>query len=154
MGRLLLLLSLLLGACLPTLQIYTETPGHEELLYSAGTRIGVKTKLVEAPGRRVVTVEFRDQEGTVCGRALEKVIASEGLRDALENGVVDCEPKAWTCVNEVAAAHELGHIIGLLQHVDVEGNLMWPEITKDGQLTDYQRLRVQALAVVFNEVCR
>ncbi len=154
MGRLLLLLSLLLAACLPTLKIYTETPGQEELLQEAGTTIGVKTKIVEAPGRGVVTVEFRENEGNVCGQALEKIIAAEGLRDALENGVVDCEPKAWTCVNATYASHELGHVIGLLRHVSVEGNLMEEAPPHDAQLTHDQKLRVQAMTLVFNEICR
>lgn len=145
---------LLLIACVPTVQVYTETPGHEELLRQAGETVGVRTKLVEAPGRGVITVEFRSNQGTICGRALEKVLAAEGLRDALENGIVDCEPKAWTCPNATFAAHELGHVIGLLKHVGVDRNLMEPAPKDGAQLTEEQKLRVRALAVAFNEVCR
>lgn len=154
MGRILLLWFFVLSACVPTIKIYTETPGQEELLQTAGETVGIKTKIVEAPGRGVITVEFRDNEGTVCGRALEKIIAAEGLRDALENGVVDCEPKAWTCVNATFASHELGHVIGLLRHVGVDGNLMEPKPISGAQLTDDQKLIVKAGALVFNEICR
>ena len=85
---------------------------------------------------------------------VEKVIAAEGLRDALENGIVDCEPRAWTCAKVKFASHELGHVVGLLPHVDTEGNLMLPAPPDGAQLTDEQKLRVRALTVVFNEVCR
>ncbi len=156
---------LFLVACSPTVQIYTESPEQELLIREAGKTIGVKAKLVEAPGRGVVTLEFRTHEGNICGTALEKVIAAEGLRDALENGIVDCTPRAWTCATVTFAGHELGHVIGLLPHVEEdddededgtpsEPNLM-AEAPRDGaQLTDKQRLRVRAMAVVFNEVCR
>ena len=126
---------------------------------SAGQVLGIRTKLVEAPGRGVVSVEVRPQAGSVCGQALEKIVGAEGIRDALTSGVVDCEPKAWTCDGVEFAAHELGHVVGLLPHVDADDpanldNLMHPAPRKDAQLTDKQKARVRVLAVTFNEVCR
>ncbi len=157
--RHLLFLCPLLLACTPTIRIYTETPDKAPLLEAAGDVVGVRTKVVDAPGSGVITVEFRSHEGKFCGRALEKVVSVEGLRDALTNGIIDCEPKAWTCANVTFAAHELAHVVGLLPHVDqedptTEDNLMRPAPKDGSKLTKEQRLRVQALALVFNEVCR
>ena len=126
---------------------------------SAGQVLGIRTKLVEAPGSGVVSVEVRPQAGSVCGQALEKIVGAEGIRDALTSGVVDCEPKAWTCDGTTYAAHELGHVVGLLPHVDQDdpataGNLMRPAPSDGAQLTDKQKARVRVLAIAFNEVCR
>jgi hypothetical protein len=49
--------------------------------------------------------------------------------------------------------------VGLLAHVDPDDpatadNLMRPAPKDGSKLTDKQKLRVQALAVTFNEVCR
>ena len=146
------LLLLILCACIPTLQIYTETPDKELLLKEAGKTIGVKAKVVEAPGKGVVNFEFRPNEGQVCGEALEKVVGADSLRDALKNGVIDCEPKAWSCDNATFAAHELAHTVGLLKHT--EAGLMAPSPEDGAQLTDEQKLQVRVLTIGFNEVCR
>jgi hypothetical protein len=154
MSRLLPLLLLALSACIPTLRIYTEAPDSdkEAFLKEAGKTIGVKAKVVEAPGKGVVNLEFRPNEGAVCGEALEKVVGADSLRDALKNGVIECQPKAWTCDNTTYAAHELAHTVGLLNHT--ETGLMAPAPEQGAQLTDEQKLRVQALTTGFNEVCR
>ncbi len=154
-----LLLLLCVFGCTPTIRIYAETPGSEDLMTSAGQRLGIRTKVVEAPGPGVVSVEVRPQAGSVCGEALEKIVGADGIRDALTSGVVDCEPKAWTCDGVEFAAHELGHVVGLLPHVDPDDpatidNLMHPAPRKDAQLTDQQKTRIRVLAVAFNEVCR
>ena len=152
MRALFALLVLVVAACAPTIQIYTETPDKEALLQEAGNTIGVRTKIVDAPGPGVVSVEFRSKEGNDCGWALEKIVGADTLRDALTNGIVDCEPKAWTCDHVTYASHELAHVVGLLRHT--ETGLMAPAPERDAQLTEAQKRRVRALGVVFNEVCR
>jgi len=154
-----LLFVLIALGCAPTIHIHPETPGSEALLKEAGKVVGIRTKIVDASGPGVIDVEVRSQEGRICGQALEKVVGADSLRDAVRNGVVNCQPKAWTCDHVTYAAHELGHVIGLLPHVDQDdpktaGNLMRPGPEFGATLDDQQTLRVQAVGAAFNATCR
>ena len=151
MRSFLLALLALLGCA--TVHVYTEDPAaHTELITAAGDIAGVRTRVVEEPGRGVLTVEVRTNEGSACGRALERLVHADGVGDALANGIFDCEPRAWSCNHPALLAHEFGHVIGLLNHS--KGGLMDPAPELDAELTPWEKRQVQAMAVVFVEICR
>ena len=166
-----LLVTLLGVACTPTIYVYTDAPDENaNVIRDAGQHIGVRTKIANSP-KGAITVEFRPEEEGVCGQALEKLLEAESLRDVLTNGVVDCEPVAWSCPKSSKfLSHEFAHILNL-SHVKLdedEGDTatarkLWgDDLTKDNlmrpaptgtEVTKRQRLIVQASAVLMNEVC-
>ena len=147
-----LLALLALSGC-ATLHVYTEdAEAHTELITAAGDIAGVRTRVVAEPAKGVLTVEVRDNEGDVCGRALERLVHADGVGDALANGIFDCEPRAWSCNHPALLAHEIGHVIGLLGHTT--GGLMDPAPELDAELSEWEKRRIQAMAVVFVEICR
>lgn len=149
----LLVLGALLPAACATVHVYTADPAADgPLVTAAGDLLGVRVKLAEQPGPGVVTLEVRPTEGDMCGRALERLVHPEGPSDALAHGLIDCEPLAWSCDHPAYVAHELAHVIGLLQHTSA--GLMAPAPALDAELTEWERRRVQAMAVLFVEVCR
>lgn len=161
--RLLTALTLALGASscsTPTLRIYTDTPDMAPLIEAAGEPLDIRLRAAKKPGPGVMRVEFRDQYGNTCGRALERIVRADGLSAALKNGVIDCEPLAWSCNDLNSLAHEVGHVAGMLQHVDEddpanEGNLMLPAPgTGEVGLNDKQQLQLKTFVVAFNEACR
>ena len=149
-------LIVLTSSCAPTLYVYSDTPDMEPLIEAAGDPLGVRLRVVEQPGDGVVFLEFRDQAGKKCGRALETLVHPDSIGDALANGIIDCQPKAWSCDHPNYVAHELAHVIGLLQHVDQETlkNLMRPTPgLGEVELSKRQRAQLKTLVVAFNESC-
>lgn len=158
-------LAALLVGCTPTVYVHTESPDeHKTEIRDAGKHLGVRTRIAAVPGKGVIELEFRPVEDRVCGQALEKLIDLESPKQVLAEGVVDCQPKAWSCSgSSMFLGHELGHILGLT-HVrtnkdrkrwGVEGddNLMDPA-PKGVEISDRQKFIVQAAAVLMSETCR
>ena len=142
---------ILLIGCTPTIYVHTETPEeHAVTIRDAGRHLHVRTRVTDNP-EGAVNVEFRSSEENVCGEALEKLIGAESPRKALTEGIVDCQPKAWSCPSAIFLAHELGHIFNL-KHVDEESNLMNPAPT-DVDLDKRQTLTVQGSVILMGEVC-
>lgn len=144
---------LTLAACTPVVLVHPSEPGHETTIRDAGRQLGVRTRAVDEPQKGAVELEWRSAEDGVCGEALERLVGAESPRDALTKGVVECQPRAWSCVSPTYLAHELGHVLGL-NHDDRDDNLMAPA-PKNGAETDTkQRLRANAAAVGMAEVCK
>jgi hypothetical protein len=119
-------------------------------LRDAGRLLGVRVRPAE-PGNGVVHVDIKSAERGLCGEALERVVGAESVRDALRNGVVDCQPQAWSCESPTFLAHELGHVFWL-QHT--KGGLMDPAPLPMSTVNQQQRTLVRSTALLFNEVCR
>lgn len=150
---LILTVSLLIAACTPVVLVHPSEPGHETVIRDAGRQLGVKTRAVDEAQPGAVELEWRSAEDGVCGEALERLVGAESPRDALTEGVVECQPRAWSCVSPTYLAHELGHVLGL-NHDDRDENLMAPAPKNGAEADTKQRLRVNAAAVGMSEVCK
>ncbi len=157
-------IALCLVACAP-IRIYTESEQALPMLDEASEILGTRIKVVDAPGPGITTLEIRDSEinpedgERICGRALERVLHAESVRDALTNGVVDCTPEAWSCATVTFISHELGHVYGLGHVKQTEdrtkkGNFMQPAPGEGRAATQQQQTIVRLHAAGLNEVCR
>lgn len=166
-----LALALLVAACIgcaPTWRVYSPQPEAGPLVHEAAQLYGVRAKMMDKPGPGVVylTIEksrWDPEKGAqLCGTALEKVFDSASVRDALTGGIVDCEPKAWSCATVTFVAHELGHVYGLPHTVTKPnetdmteaGNVMQWKPGKSKQLTQRQKTIVKLAALGLEEACR
>lgn len=145
----------LLSGC-ATIRVYSEDDRAPALVDAAGSRLGTRAVMAPRPGPGVTVLRIEksrwseEKQKQLCGTAEEKVLSAKSVMDALENGVLDCEPAAWSCPNEEAVAHELGHVYGLA-HTD-EG-LMAPQLNDDLTVTDKQKKTVKALAIGLAVAC-
>lgn len=144
------LTALVLTACAPVVRVFSVDGQHTDTIKAAADPLGVRIRVVDEPGSGVVTLQFRDHEGRVCGEALEKTIP-DTVRETLRDGI-KCELTAWSC-NEIRfVAHELGHLFGL-GHVQADGNLMNPSPHPGATLTRAQKAQVFGLAHAFAYAC-
>lgn len=147
------------SGCTPTIKVYPVTPPKDvETIRQAGDVAGIRTRVVHEPGWGVVELKFRGHAGDVCGRALEQVVRTD-INEILDNGLPNCQPKAWSCEDVTFLAHELGHTIGALRHVKQndpksQGNIMRPEPDKGDQFNRYQKRRMKVMGNLFNSYCR
>lgn len=165
----LILAGLALGCSNPVLYIHTPDPEqakeHRLIIRDAGKKMGVRIKVTDVPSDASVEVTFHPADAGVCGVALERIagfpehpvgVAKEiydhvvaGDYKAAAQAAIDCNPRAWSCTNPDALAHELGHVLGLPHKA---GTAMNPEVSSE-PFTDKQTLIMQAVAVGFAEAC-
>ena len=151
MARIITALLLLFSiACVPKVYIHTEAPDQAETIAEAGKMLGIKLETTDNP-QNAIAVEFKSNEGILCGRAIDRAFGAESVRSAIMDGVVECEPKLWTCKDPRFLAHEVAHVLGLNHKTDT---LMDPNPRVGAELDDQQRLTVRASAVLMKEVCR
>jgi hypothetical protein len=149
-------------SCCTTLPVYTQQPQHEGLVVEAAQAWGLRAKLVEAPGPGVLVLDFRPHEGTVCGRALDRAIGAESVVAAITDGIIDCSPAAWSCVNVTFLTHELGHEFGLSHRGRLDDprdaparNFVMHPAPNDGAVVEPdQVLVVQTTAAAWSRACR
>lgn len=164
---------LYMAACTPTVRIYSPDDSITEVLESGevGEVLDVNIELVDEPGRGVVEVEHsyrRWSEGRqklLCGQTLERFLGAHSVRAALEEGVLHCRPRAWSCASVTFVAHELGHVLGLnhagqcrpddmtCAHTGEEGNLMQPSPYDSKHLTRRQKRIVRIHAHGLERIC-
>jgi len=144
-----------LSAC-ATIRVFSEDERAPALVDAAGAHLGVKAIMVDRPGRGVTVLRIEktrwdpERGKQLCGVAEEKVIDAQSVLDALENGVFDCQPEAWSCADEEAVAHELGHVYGLAH---TKGGLMNPKLNDDMTVTNSQTAIVNGLALALERAC-
>lgn len=163
----LIALSVLLSACAGgTLHVIPSEPGHEQEFMNAGARLGVNIIVLpeDAPKKGAVEIEFKSAEWDeekqtfICGRALERLLELDEVRQAIKGEDTLCTPKGWSCANVTFLTHELGHILGLPHYKRAkrksdDKNLMRPAPTQDSRLNWKQRLVVQSSTATFERVC-
>lgn len=139
-----------------TVRVYSEDARAPELVEQAGEILGVKTVMVDHPARGAMVLRVEpsrfdeERQKQLCGVAEKPVLSAESVLDAVENGVLKCQPEAWTCPNAEAAAHEIGHVYGL-KHT--EDGLMAPKLNGDTSVTAKQKAIVNGMAHALERAC-
>lgn len=159
----------------PTLYVYTVNADdavdpsvakqHRLVIRDAAKKAQLKVKVVDEPLPGAVELKFTAADAGVCGVALERIVGfperpvevAKGLYENIAAGdlkaaylsVADCSPRAWSCADANALAHELGHVLGLWHE---DGTAMSPDVS-DAPFTERQRFVMHAMAVGFAEAC-
>jgi len=142
-----------------TVRVYSADDRAPALVEQAGEILGVKTVMVKHPKRGVMVLRVEnsrydeEKEKWLCGTAEEKVLSAKSVLDALENGVLDCQPEAWTCPSAEAAAHEIGHVYGLVHTPQETGGMMAPKLNGDTSVTVEQKAIVNSMAHALERAC-